>query len=227
MRALIVGNGDAFAAVGKSRLANCKFDIFDTSDDLKVWNKLAAAQDEKHFSRDPYQALEAYYRGKGLKQLADEIYYDGRRKDHLLIQPGVRRTKMLAKLSWAFTGYGVRLRRLGWWIAIFLLLGTAVFWADGALVPAKRDAQKAQQTPAEPRAPAPALETFLPAPLPKFCRRFGYSLGSLLPLVDLRLAKDWEPVGDWRRAYLAIHIAAGWIFFPLLLAGITAQLNKN
>jgi hypothetical protein len=226
MHALSVGDGGAFVA-GRSRLANCRFDIFDANDIEKTWKNLVDAQAPKHFSPDPYHMLEGYYRGKGLRHLADEVYYAGRQADRVLILPGSPRKRLLDNLSWALTGYGVRLRRLGLGIAAFLIAGTCIFWPDDALAPAKQETTTAAQTKALPAKPVPAIQAWLPAPVAKGFRRFGYSLGTFLPLVDLRLAKDWEPVGDWRRAYLALHIAVGWILIPLLVAGITAQLNKN
>jgi Pentapeptide repeats (9 copies) len=217
MHTLSVGNGDALV-LGKSRLDNCRFDIFDASDDVEqIWKKLVAAQDPRHFTRDPYQMIETYYRGKGMRHLADRVYFDGRDADRTFVGTGANK-RILDTLAWFLTGYGVELRRLGYGIALFLIVGTFIFSCDGALAPAK-PVTPAQQTPASRTVSTPCYL--------KVAHGFGYSLGSLLPLVDLHLSKDWEPVGDWRRAYLALHIGAGWIFFPLLLAGITAQLNKN
>ncbi|MDP8982732.1 MAG: pentapeptide repeat-containing protein [Acidobacteriota bacterium] len=215
MHTLNVGDGSALVA-GRSRLDNFHFDIFEALDPVNTWKNVVAAQNPKQFTRDPYQMLETYFRGKGMRHLADGIYFAGRHADRSFIGPGSPRKRFLDTLAWIFTGYGVQLRRLGIGIALFLALGTAVFWDDAALAPAKPEAAAAVHAKAPP-----------PPVFVKFCRRFGYSLGSLLPLVDLHLSKDWEPVGDCRRAYLALHIAVGWILFPLLLAGITAQLNKN
>jgi uncharacterized protein YjbI with pentapeptide repeats len=213
---LSVGNGDALIA-GKSRLDNCRFDIFHTSGDVEeIWKKLVAAQDSHNFTRDPYQMIETYYRGKGMRHLADRVYYAGRDADRRFVGTGASK-RFLDALAWFFTGYGVQLRRLGYGIALFLIVGTFIFSCDGALAPAKRDTST-QQTSAVRTVSTPCYL--------KVLHGFGYSLGSLLP-VDVHLSKDWEPIGDVRRAYLAVHIAAGWIFFPLLLAGITAQLNKN
>jgi hypothetical protein len=56
--------------------------------------------------------------------------------------------------------------------------------------------------------------------------RFGYSLDTLLPVVDLHLTDNVEPAGGWRRAYLALHIAVGWLLLPLLVGALSGMLGK-
>jgi hypothetical protein len=56
--------------------------------------------------------------------------------------------------------------------------------------------------------------------------RLAYSLDEFVP-VDLQIAKLCRPAPGWRQLYSAIHIIAGWILIPLLVAAVTGFLGKR
>lgn len=54
----------------------------------------------------------------------------------------------------------------------------------------------------------------------------AYSVDEFVP-VDLERAKLCRPASGWRELYSMIHIIAGWILIPLLVAAVTGFLNKR
>ncbi|MBZ0325221.1 MAG: hypothetical protein K8F57_03405, partial [Alphaproteobacteria bacterium] len=59
-----------------------------------------------------------------------------------------------------------------------------------------------------------------------------YSLDVLLPIVDLHQESYWlpsvnKPYGALARWYMWLHIAVGWIFTTLAVAGFTGLVKKD
>jgi len=272
MRRLTVGTTSSFKG-SESSFQGCKFEIFESPArepaQKQAWEELVEAQNPRSFTRDLYLMLERYYRAAGQQPQADTIYYAGRRAERQHARRKDAQVRWSSDIwlkdsvsKWA-TGYGVYPGFLVAWIAFFVLVGVGVFWSDGALQPAKRQAAdgvgvgtyvnpppaseiadvtepktdhepgagqpvviasplQAEQTP-----PAAADNTSNLKALRKFVMRFGYSLDEFLPLVNLHLSDPWRPADGWRRYYLALHIAVGWVLIPLLVGAITGLLGKN
>jgi|GEM_PF-6632219 len=56
--------------------------------------------------------------------------------------------------------------------------------------------------------------------------RLAYSIDAFVPL-DLEIAKHCRPAPSWRQAYYAIHILAGWILIPWVVAAVTGFFGKR
>ncbi len=137
-------------------------------------------------------------------------------------------------------GYGYRPLRALWWIAGFVVSGAMLFgwgYRAGLITPTEADAyEKFRQT----GAPPPHYPPF---------SGFIYSLENFLPVVDLHQGTYWRPnpvrdandgtaAGAARersairsarllRAYLWLHILAGWTITPLLFAGLSGLLRNG
>jgi hypothetical protein len=62
--------------------------------------------------------------------------------------------------------------------------------------------------------------------LDRFVSRLAYSVDVFVP-VDLEIADLCRPAPGWRQVYIVIHILAGWILIPLLIAAVTGFLGKR
>ena len=217
------------------------------------WQALVESQDPAFFSRDIYLTLERSFRASGTQKTADAIHYAGRCAE----RDAARRDASGVDWSWVdwskdsaskwLTGSGVRLGRLLGWIALFVGLGAVVFWPDRALtfsdpksaVPAVAASAAPVGviggTPLPPSSSGGARSTQPAARRPgraqafltRASGRIGYSFDKFLPVISLDLDRTWVVRGGWRRAYLALHITAGWILMPLLIAGVTGLLKRQ
>ncbi len=62
--------------------------------------------------------------------------------------------------------------------------------------------------------------------LMRFVSRLTYSVDEFLP-VNLEITKLCRPAPGWLQVYSAIHILAGWILVPLLVAAMAGFLGKR
>lgn len=69
---------------------------------------------------------------------------------------------------------------------------------------------------------------YLPPDYPAF-NAFIYSLDVLLPIVDLKLEDHWmaSSRSTWGRFYFWLHIAMGWVFTTIAVAGFTGLIKKD
>jgi len=137
-------------------------------------------------------------------------------------------------------GFGYHPLRALWWIGAFVALGTALFgwgYRSGLITPTDERAYTAFVETAE--AP-PHYPSFNP---------FVYSLENFLPVVVLYQDQYWRPNarhsirGRVRsasdpldahslpsrllRAYLWLHILAGWVITPLLFVGLSGLVRPD
>lgn len=157
-----------------------------------------------------------------------------------------------AKLDWLLcwtVGYGVKTRRLLVWILAFVLIGICVFWPDGALL-AKESSRSGAEglTIARDNQTGKAKQLtrwleFIKTPLSGLGKtgdmkeddpfanhlfyRIGYSLDLFIPIVDLRIAKDYHLPQGWRGGYAVVHVIVGWLLVPLLLASMSGIIKKK
>jgi hypothetical protein len=104
-------------------------------------------------------------------------------------------------------------------LVLLLVLGTWLFWPDGALKPVTTASTEPSTRTSTSSSSADNNEG--PDNLePNAIYRFGYSLDLLLLVVNLHFEDQWEPRGAWLRAYAAVQTLMGWILIPLLLASL-------
>jgi hypothetical protein len=104
-------------------------------------------------------------------------------------------------------------------LVLLLVLGTWLFWPDGALKPVTTASTEPSTRTSTSSSSADNNEGFDNLE-PKAIYRFGYSLDLLLLVVNLHFEDQWEPRGAWLRAYAAVQTLMGWILIPLLLASL-------
>jgi hypothetical protein len=206
-------------------LRRCTFDIFEGTKDQQ--ERVVKAQSPQSFSMDPYLQFERYYRSIGDEAYAKKIYYEGRT---------ARRKNTLGwsmrSLEWLFlgltVGYGVRMRRLLVWMIPVLVLGIVIFWSDSTLVAKESGKMKTKSSSLEQMNPAKEAEQ---SPdgyefLKHLGHRLWYSLDLFIPIVNLRIAEEYQRPHGLRGLYFVLHIAMGWILVPLLIASLSGVVRK-
>ncbi|MGD0074887.1 MAG: hypothetical protein ABSD31_11180 [Candidatus Binataceae bacterium] len=193
----------------------------------------------------------AGYRPQPYRQLAKVLADEGReggavdvliaKQDAQRHAGGLSRAERLWNLMLKVSvGYGYKPLRALWWILGFVTFGTVLFgWGRYAML----------MTPTEePAYQAFVAEGALPPHYPPF-NAFIYSLENFLPVVQLHQDAYWRPnprhAVKWRlrvrrrhidlgvvpavvlRWYLWVHIIAGWIFTPLLFAGLSGLIRVD
>ena len=180
--------------------------------------RIVEAQSTKNFSIDPYLQFERYYRSIGSEAEAKEVYYKGRcelrksalSKENDEIQWSWWKKRTDWVLRWT-VGYGVKMRFSLIWILVLLGLGTSLtFWPDNALVPEDAGMKQSGQTQIIEQLPY----------------HLFYSLGLLIPIVNLRIVERYQYFHDWRVIYGVFHIMMGWILVSLLIASLLGIVKK-
>ncbi|MCK4626838.1 MAG: hypothetical protein KAV00_16120 [Phycisphaerae bacterium] len=194
----------------------------------KEWLERQYPKDAKRennlFRPQPYEQLAKVLRLAGHKGESRKILLageDARRK--------YSRMNWLRRfVHWLFkwsVGYGYRLWLALIWLAVFVGIGTTIYWdgpARGLIEPAKervyldKDYKETGQLPKE---------------YPKFCAPI-YSLDCFIPLVDLHQEDYWHPSPHCRWkwplwGYLWFHIIAGWLLTYAVVAGITKAVRRR
>ncbi|TCP41713.1 hypothetical protein [Rhodovulum marinum] len=141
-------------------------------------------------------------------------------------------------------GYGRRPQSAATWAMGFFLTGWIVFANSAGFGEIKPNApmilRQAEWTRcAEGQATAAAyphqVACFLDQPeaaaYPRF-NAFIYSIDTLVPVVSLEMQSYWvpdesKPRGRWARAYLWLHIGAGWALSLLAVAGFSGLIKTD
>lgn len=244
MRRLILGEVLPFLKP-KIDLRQCGFEVYEGS--KQQWRQVAERQSPELFSRDPYLQFEKYYRKIGDDTEANDIHYLGRCAVREFAKKarsnGDDRGPMADAIRWSrwrlfkdwllksLTGYGVKTWRLSLPILFFIAAGVGIFWPDDALrvkSPTPRTLQAAVTADASAPAAAPQASQPSPSdPTQKLFTRLGYSIDLFLPVVDLQQSDKWRPHQVWREAYSVVHILAGWLLIPLLLASLSGIVRRQ
>ena len=95
------------------------------------------------------------------------------------------------------------------WILIFLCVGTCIFWSTEAMSP-KKDTEHTDNSG-----------------LSKLGHRLWYSVDLFIPIVNLRIADEYQRPHGWYALYAVIHIGMGWLLVPLLIASLSGVIKKN
>ena len=137
-------------------------------------------------------------------------------------------------------GFGYKPLRALWWIVGFVAMGTILFgWGYRMRVITPTEEAAYREFVADGEAP-PHYPVFNP---------FVYSLENFLPVVELHQDKFWRPnprhlvsgrttrsgkmldasslPSRMLRAYLWVHILAGWTITPLLFAGLSGLVRPD
>lgn len=202
---------------GKIDLRGC---VYDRIEPVSIWKKLMEQLDP--YDRQPFTQLEETFRRAGNENSANKVYYKRKRRESAQITIRNPFAWLIDRLHYSLTGYGVQLWRLLVSIAICLLLGTFIFHLKGA-VESKPDKQPhsviSPQVSPEARSPLHIGDAF------------RVSLNLFLP-VEIPSGADWKPsthniVWFVRFVDFATFLKlAGWIFVPLLVAGLTGFLKR-
>lgn len=158
------------------------------------------------FSSDVYTNLERIFMQQGYHTDADWVFISGRRRERDQLQLWDPELWGNLALDW-LVGYGRHPWRIGVPCIFFVFLGCLVF-SPKRMTSSHSDHKKAS------------------IPISAY-NRFWYSFGLFLPFVDLKFERFWRPQDDRRflRHYLRIHILAGWILIPILLAALSGLIK--
>lgn len=189
----------------------------------------------KGYWPQPYSQLAKVFRDDGREADAIDILIakeDAERNGEDLNQLE-RAWKLL--LKWTI-GYGYRSLQALVWMLLFVLLGTLLFgWGHriGAVVPTENEAHDSY-----------LQHHRLPAGYQPF-HALVYSMDTFLPLVELHQEDYWLPnpesaprrrlpllrlelnSGAFLRAYLWVHILAGWVLTTLFIAGLSGLVRND
>jgi hypothetical protein len=205
---------------------------------------LLQAQIPVYFSRDPYIELEKFYNRTGNEADARRIYYLGHchlreracsasptgSSDSLtpagrpyILPPtmGTRWTRRQRTVTWInqkLTGYGVHTERLLVPILLTLIVGTAVFGREGALV--------APSPSATSGTIIPESRTYEQGSVERLFVSAGYSIDLFSPL-DLGMTSGRKPNRPSAKVYAVVHALLGWLLVPLLIASIAGIVKRH
>jgi len=187
----------------------------------------------------PYRQLAQIFRDAGRDQNATDmmIAKEVAQRRNTNMNRGNRLWSIMLQYT---IGYGFRPLRALWWIGGFVLFGAILFgWGYHLRL----------ITPTEEAAYAEFVKTGEAPPHYPVFNPFVYSLENFLPVVVLYQDSYWRPnprhaVGGTLqgsrtmfginelpsrilRAYLWIHILAGWLITPLLFAGLSGLVRPD
>lgn len=153
------------------------------------------------FSASVYSTLEEFLMRQGMEDRADDVFVAYKKR---LRQTNLEGGKWL--WNW-FLGLLVRHgrspHRAFYACGGVLLIGLVVFWSKSGMQRKKKDEAG---TPYNP---------------------LWYSLGLLLPFINLQIEDAWVPKSTRRfaLAYMRLHTIAGWVLIPVGLAALTGFIR--
>ncbi|MDR6222596.1 pentapeptide repeat-containing protein, partial [Methanococcoides alaskense] len=182
--------------------------IYNRIDPISFWEQLMKHLDP--YDQQPFTQLEETFRRAGKDKLADDVYYEQKRRESGQKTLRTPSAWLLDRFLWLVTGYGVRLHRLSAFIALILLSGTIIFHFEGAV--------------------EPMLNMQPPLHL-SYWEAFWVSLNTFLP-VEIPSGANWIPssksivLGIRFTTFATLLKLAGWIFVPVGIAGISGILKR-
>jgi hypothetical protein len=173
-------------------------------------------------SSQPYRQLAAFYSELGERAIARRVLYVLEDSQYC------RRSPILGFFLKVTIGYGYRLGRAGWCLAVIWMLGFILSWsgyASGLIVPTDKDAYKFFVVHGE---------------APPQYQRFSsmiYSLEHSVPAFSVGVSSAWTantPADDVRprmnrglRWWFWLQTALGWILSIFFVAGLTGLAKNN
>lgn len=217
----------------RSRMRGVEIEEFpagEQSVDSIPWLAIAYEQDPKQFSRDFYVTFERSLRAMGETRLADDVYYESRvherttaeKPDTSVRWSTLDKTKDL--LARGMTGYGVRLDRLFYYIAFFLVVGIFVFTPVGE---SRRSTLTGGDSATQHAVTEGDEEAAILRTLRSLSYRTGYTIDEFVPVVNLHLAENWKARTDFQAFYRAVHVTAGWILVPVAFGALSGLFKKR
>lgn len=169
--------------------------------DAEDFPALLALAEQSSFSASVYSTLEEFLKGQGMEDRADDVFVAY--KDRLL-RTGPKGFKWF--VDWILgriVRHGRSPERAFYACGVVLLIGLVVFRSEDGMRPKKKDEDG---TPYNP---------------------LWYSLGLLLPFVNLQIEDAWVPKPNrhFALAYMRLHTIAGWILIPVGLAALTGFIR--
>lgn len=203
----------------------------------------------------PYEQLAKTHRNAGHERDARIVAMakQDARRDYLRRManydgdPRYGRRAWLWFLDWS-AGYGYAPWRALVLLAFFWAIGTVVFevgHVGGHVLPAKDraymqacyrhyDAENCgphwRNHSTQPSYLSARLEPGVRYGLPHDYVTFfapAYAFDVLIPILDLGQEDHWAPKTGWVRAYMWLHIIAGWVFTTIAVAGFTGLIKKD
>lgn len=154
-------------------------------------------RDPQEYRPHPYEQLAAYYRRLGHDDDARRVLLAKERRRRDTLPPVARISGYLLD---GLVGYGYRSWLAGVWLAVLVLLGTAVF------------------SSARPEAIDPTHRPHFTA--------LVYTVDLLIPIGAFGLRTAYDPLG-WTRWVADALIAAGWILATALVAGVSRRIGRD
>ncbi|MDP9867121.1 MULTISPECIES: pentapeptide repeat-containing protein [Streptosporangium] len=152
-------------------------------------------RDPDGYKPQPYEQLATWFRRIGHEPDARRVLLAKQRRRRRTLRPT---GKIWGRLLDLVVGYGYRPWLAGFWVAVLLTTGTAVF---AAVPPAQIDPDE--------------VRSFQP---------FVYTLDLLVPVSVFEQRAAWEPVG-WTQWLAWTLVASGWILATALIAGAARVLR--
>jgi hypothetical protein len=166
-----------------------------TADERLVWLR----SDDLRFSPQPYKNLARVLKGMGYEDEARKILVAMHADDQLTNRlTWVDRAK--TRILGITIGYGYQPSLAGLWMLVFVALGAVIF---------HQEHRKGGITTTGPS---------------KF-NALVFSIDSFLPIIDLKESDAWSPRSTTARAYLWIHMAAGWVLSTLFAVGLSGLIR--
>jgi hypothetical protein len=177
------------------------------------------SQTSSTFSPQPYEQFSFYLNKVGRDDDAKKIQIE-KNRDPLLISQKDFFSRQLHRAFGLILGYGYKPSNALVLIILFIIAGWIIFWqADNAGI----------------------LTSLHTSNSPKF-NSLIYSADNFIPLIDLQMAKYWNPSKDGNelikfrhfniscgsliRFYLWAHIVVGWILVTFFVVGLTGLVKK-
>lgn len=218
--------------IGKLELNGFEYGSFGSNSpaDVAFRLKWIQLQEFKSYSPQPYQQLAKVYRAMGDDRAAKNVNYAREKayQRHGNLRWPQKLWHGLFGLTLAY-GYYVHYR-VPFYLLFFLVLGAILFWMGS--IPGKCLMWPTDSGAIDGSVSDLVARGEVKIEYPAFSP-FMYSLDALVPMVDFHQQKYWlpnanaKPPWGWRlRAYLWIHIAAGWFFSTMFVLGITGVARR-
>jgi len=166
-------------------------------------NKLLELIKQSAYAANVSSNLEEFFRHQGYRGDADWAFIAGKcREREEYFHSGDWFHWLGSWILYLLVGYGRRPWLAAIPFAILVALGCFLF------SPEKMEPQKPEDTH-------------------RVYNRFWYSLGLLLPVVDLQADKVWKPKANetFLRNYVRVHALLGWILIPIVLAALAGLIK--
>ncbi len=184
----------------RTQLSGFSFERIDAKNPLELHRTLLKLLSDSVFHASAYEQIEHYWAAAGYQSFADEVFVDRR-----LRQARTEASVIGELLDYALfyvVGFGRYPQRSIYFIAGFLTMGSLLF-------------RKKWMNLVESNNSYASLHY----------NAFWYSLDTLLPVVDLRMQKAWEPYGWKLYTYYVMHRIAGFVLVPVFLLSFTGIIH--